>query len=213
MNARAEGRLLEQVRKMMPCSASFSEAMGRKGNLDPAIKPVTPGKVMVGLAITVEAGAGDNLALHYGLLESKAGDVIVADCKARGDYGYWGEFMSSVAAAKGVVGIVVDGGVRDIAALRNMTFGVFARGVSVAGTAKKVPGSVNKTIVCGGVRVSPRDLVVGDDDGVVVVPSEEIERIVAKTKERNDEERASIRSIVKGDMKYSEFMSKKGWMG
>jgi len=204
--------LIEEVRRMMPCSASFSEAMGRKGNLDPAIKPVAQGTVMVGPALTVEAGAGDNLGLHFGLLECKPGDVIVADCKARSDYGYWGEFMSSVALAKGVAGIVVDGGVRDIAALRRMPFAVFSRGVAVAGTAKKVRGTVNKPVVCGGITVNPGDLVVGDDDGVVVVPSAEIEEVVKKTKERNDDEKASLESIVKGKLKYSEFMEKKGWM-
>jgi 4-hydroxy-4-methyl-2-oxoglutarate aldolase len=213
INAERRSTLVEEVRSMMPCSASFSEAMGRTGNLDPAIKPVAQGTVMVGLATTVEAGAGDNLALHFGLVEAKPGDVIVADCKARGDYGYWGEFMSSVALAKGVEGIVVDGGVRDIAILRKMPFGVFARGVSVAGTVKKDNGSVNRPIVCGGVKVSPGDLVLGDDDGVVVVPVKDIESIVAKTKERNDDEKASLEQIVKGKLQYSEFMKKKGWMG
>jgi 4-hydroxy-4-methyl-2-oxoglutarate aldolase len=210
--AKNSTNVIREVKQMMPCTATFSEAMGMKGNVDPSIKPVAPGTIIVGFARTAETAAGDNLALHHALLQAEAGEVIVADCKARSEYGHWGEFMSTVAMDKGVEGIVVDGGVRDVAVLRKLKFGVFARGVSVMGTSKKSPGTVNRPVMCGGVQVSPGDLVLGDDDGVVVVPSGQIDEVLSKAKRRTEDEKATLQSLKAGRMAYSEFMKKKGWL-
>jgi 4-hydroxy-4-methyl-2-oxoglutarate aldolase len=203
---------ITEFRKMMPCAAIVHETMGRKGNMIHLIKPIAQGMMIAGVAKTVVSAPGDNLMLHRALLTGKAGDVIVADCQGHYEYGYWGEFMTSVALAKGIEGLVIDGGVRDSSAIRSLGFGVFAGGIAMAGTSKNVTRTMDEPITCGGVEVSPGDLVLGDDDGVVVVPSAKATEVLAIAKDKARKERADLRSIVEGRTSYREFLRGKGWL-
>jgi 4-hydroxy-4-methyl-2-oxoglutarate aldolase len=209
---RIPSAIISDIRKMMPCTALFHEAMGRRGNMTPSIKPMAQDTVIVGPARTVKSEPGDNLMLHMALSEAKRSEVIVADCQGHLEYGYWGEFMSSVAMIRGIEGLVIDGGVRDATAIRRMGFGVFARGISVGGTSKRATGILNETITCGGVEVSPGDLILGDYDGVVVVPSNKAAEVLASAKVKAGKEKADLRSILEGRMNYEEFLRKNGWL-
>ena len=114
----------------------------------------------------------DNLTLHAAVAMAKPGDVIVADVSGFVEAGHWGEILTVAAQQRGVAGLVINGGVRDIDAARRRDFPVFAAGVSMKATVKEVLGSINEPIVCGGVEVRPGDIVLGDDDGLVVVAIE-----------------------------------------
>src|SRR5580692_8966701 len=172
-------------------TATLSDAMGRHGALSSAIRPVYENIRMVGAALTVLCFPGDNLMTHKALQMVQPGDVLVID---DGDYntGCFGHKSALHARSKGGTGIVVSGSVRDVAMLRRDRFPTFARGVSPRAPQKNTPGSINVPVHIGGIVIHPGDIVVGDDDGVVVVPlamaNEVIER--AKLRDRKEQEAA-----------------------
>lgn len=150
--------------------ANIGDAQGRFSIMDFRIKPVNgPGVKMAGAAVTVRVRPGDNLMIHKALALAQEGDVLVVDAQGSCTNGLWGALMTRTALRKGVSGLVIDGGVRDAAEIRELGFPVFARAVIAAGGDKEGPGEVNVPISCGGVAVMPGDLVVGDEDGVAVV--------------------------------------------
>ena len=150
-------------------TAVLSDELNRACAMAAAIKPVAPGMVFAGQALTVQAMAADNAASHYALTLAWPGSVIVIDARGHVDTAMWGGILTLAAKQKGVVAVVVDGAVRDVAELRASGIAVFARGAVPNGPQKAFGGSINAPIQCGGLAVNPGDLVVGDDDGIVVV--------------------------------------------
>lgn len=153
-------------------SATVHEALGRIGAMDHAIKPLDPRQSIVGCAFTVDSAPGDNLTIHYGASLAQPGDVLVVDAKQFTAAGPWGDILSLYAMKKGIAGLVIDGAVRDSRAIVEMGFPVFCRDVCINGTDKVNLGRVNEPVVCGGATVRPGDVIVGDADGVTVVPPE-----------------------------------------
>jgi 4-hydroxy-4-methyl-2-oxoglutarate aldolase len=168
----------EQIEAMSKLSAFGSatvyEALGRVGAMDHAIKPLDRRRSVVGRAFTVDSAPGDNLTVHYGASLAGRGDVLVVDAKAFVDAGPWGDIMSHYAMTKGIAALVIDGAVRDSQAIIEMEFPVFCRDVCIIGTDKVNLGRVSEPIVCGGVTVRPGDVIVGDADGVTVVPQDRV---------------------------------------
>jgi 4-hydroxy-4-methyl-2-oxoglutarate aldolase len=151
--------------------------------VDPALRPLRPfggGRRLAGSAVTVFCERADYGPVHHAIAAAAAGDVILVDAGGRVDIAMIGELLSEAARRKGVAGVAVDGAVRDIGTLSGWSdFPVFCRGHTARGPASMERGTVNDTIMLGGVRVAPRDLVIGDDDGLVVIPQGEAEARLA----------------------------------
>lgn len=182
--------------------ATVHEAMDRTGALDRNIKPLCLGIKMCGRALTVKTHLGDNLMLHKALSMAKKGDVIIADTGMCLEAASWGDIMTVQAKENGVSGLVLNGSVRDSAILRKSGFPIFCGGVSVKGLMKDSLGTVNHQICCGGVTVNPGDIVLGDDDGVVVIPLERANEVLKAVHARAERERDMIERIRAGEKMY-----------
>lgn len=189
-----------QAARSLP-AATLHEAGGRIGVMPWQIKPVSPGMRLCGTAVTVHGPAGDNLWLHRAIYVAQPGDVLVVHVSDGHDFGYWGEIMSSAAHACGLAGLVIDGCVRDGAVLADFGLPVFARGLCIRGTGKDfgARGFINFPTLFGDLVVNPGDLVVGDADGVVVVPRARAEEVVAAAHAREQKESDVIRRIRAGE--------------
>ncbi|MDE1858100.1 MAG: 4-carboxy-4-hydroxy-2-oxoadipate aldolase/oxaloacetate decarboxylase [Thaumarchaeota archaeon] len=161
------------------------------------IKPLSEGMSLVGPAVTVDCSPGDNLTIHIAVAFAKPGDVLVVNGHGI-PAGMWGSQMAFQAVHRGIKGIIVDGAVRDSKDLRRMKFPTFAKMISSQGTVKKSVGSVNVAIQCGGVVVKPGDVVVGDDDGVVVVPRHDLQGLPALVRKREKKEAENRKLYAKG---------------
>jgi regulator of RNase E activity RraA len=159
-------------------TASLSDAMVNLHTMDSGIRMMVPGQRLCGTAVTVATRAGDFLAILKGLQLAQKGDVLIIDNQSHSDTACWGEIVSTEAQVKGVHGIVVDGLVRDIEGIRSLGFPVFARGTTPRVTGRDNLGEVNVVVQCGGVAVTPGDIVVGDEDGVVVVPARKAREVL-----------------------------------
>lgn len=177
--------------------ATVHEAQGRVGLLNPEIRPVKAGLKLVGRAVTVFATPGDNVMIHVAMEQCEPGDVMVVGVNSRSDCGYFGDLLATLMQARGIAGLVIDSGVRDLADLRQMNIPVFSRCISAQGTVKETLGDVNVPIVCGGQVVNPSDLIIGDDDGVVVVRRYELD-LVAQNSEAREDKEAAIRAKYRG---------------
>lgn len=173
--------------------ATVHEAQGRVGLLSPEIRPVKAGLKLVGRAVTVFATPGDNVMIHVAMEQCEPGDVMVVAVNSRSECGYFGDLLATLMQARGIAGLVIDSGVRDLADLRQMGIPVFSRCISAQGTVKETLGDVNVPVVCGGQVINPSDLIVGDDDGVVVVRRHELDTVAEKSEAREDKE-AAIRA-------------------
>ena len=179
-------------------SATVHEAMGRRGALPGAIKPVSPAMRMCGPAFTVDSPPMDNLLLHQAIYAASPGDVLVVRVADYYEAGYWGEIMGVAAQARGLAGLVIDGGVRDSLELTAMNFPTFSRGLCIKGTLKHGGGALNKPLAIGSVVIQPGDIVVGDADGVVVVPRAEGPAILEKSVQRVDRENVIMQQLRDG---------------
>ena len=169
-------------------TATIHEALGKYGNLPSAIKPINATMKICGPAYTVKTMPRDNVLLHRAYAYAKPGDVIVADCSGFYEAGYWGDLMSLGAKTKGIAGLVIDGCVRDADDIEAMNFPVFSRGLCIRGTSNFGEGTLNEPIVMGDFVVNPGDIIVGDRDGVVVVPQNRIEEAIEKSIAREAKE-------------------------
>ncbi|MBN2395474.1 MAG: 4-carboxy-4-hydroxy-2-oxoadipate aldolase/oxaloacetate decarboxylase [Candidatus Atribacteria bacterium] len=178
--------------------ATVYEASGRKGFIDSKIKPLNKGMKICGIAFTVQSAPGDNLMLHKALEISQKDDVVVATVGNEYEYGYWGDLMATQALVKGLTGLAIDGCVRDSEEIIKKGFNVFCRGTSIRGTTKGVLGLINYPIHFGGTTVNPGDLILGDDDGMVVVQYEESEEVLKKSLDRIKKEEAKSLALKNG---------------
>jgi len=182
-------------------TATLHEAGGKIGALPSALRPIAPGMRVCGPALTVHSPGGDNLWLHRALDVARPGDVMVVYASGAYEHGYWGEIMATMAQARGVAGLVIDGGVRDAALLAEMGFPVFARGLCIRGTGKDfgATGWINHPIRLGEVTVDGGDLIAGDADGVVAIPRERAAEVIEKSVKREADEAAILARLRAGE--------------
>ncbi len=160
----------EAIAAIAPYSpATIHEAQGKLGALDSRIKPIKPGLKICGPALTAKCHIGDNLMIFEALNRAKPGDVLVVSAGNNPEQGGFGDVLAAACRGKGIVGLVIDAGVRDGRGLRESGFPVFSLGLCIKGTSKDTLGTVNKPVMVGNELIEPGDIIVGDDDGVVVV--------------------------------------------
>jgi 4-hydroxy-4-methyl-2-oxoglutarate aldolase len=180
--------------------ATVHEALGRVGYLGPEYRPAWPGARIGGTAVTAVCWPGDNLMIHVAVEQCRPGDVLVVATNSPSTDGLFGELFATALAHRGVRGVVLASGVRDVAELREMGFPAWSRAVSAQGSVKATAGAVNVPVVLGGQLINPGDVVVGDDDGVMVVPRADVPRALTAAQARIEKEAASRAAFEKGQL-------------
>jgi 4-hydroxy-4-methyl-2-oxoglutarate aldolase len=176
--------------------ATTHEALGRSGLMKPYMRPIWAGACIAGPAVTVMAQPGDNWMIHVAIEQCQPGDVLVVGCTADNTDGMFGDLLGTSLKARGVKGLVIDAGCRDVKELKDMGFPVWSRAISAKGTVKATLGAVNIPVVCAGVNIEPGDVVVADDDGVVIVPKKLAVEVAAKAQKRFDDEDAKRKKLA-----------------
>lgn len=183
--------LIERASKLSPaqlCDGMKDLGIFREGCMDASILPIDESKVMIGTACTVDTEEGDNFPIHVAIYQGKPGYVLMVAGKGYQEKAYIGDLMGAAADAIGLKGIVVDGYVRDKIGLKELDIPIYSKGLMQRGPGKKGPGEINTTVMCGGIKVEPGDLVFGDCDGVTVVPRDKIEEVLEKAEAKDSYE-------------------------
>ncbi len=179
-------------------TAVISDDLNRTATMQAAIKPVGPGMGFAGQALTAQTMVGDNGTLHYALTKAWPGAVLIVDARGHEETAVWGGILVAGALARKISAVVIDGAVRDVAELRDSGVAVYARAVVPNGPHKGFGGSVNTPIQCGGVPVDPGDIVVGDEDGVVVIRPDQLPGLMERCRVRIKKEEAFLKKIAAG---------------
>jgi 4-hydroxy-4-methyl-2-oxoglutarate aldolase len=179
-------------------ASTVHEAYGRVGLMKPYMRPVWAGGEAAGTAVTVLAHPGDNWMIHVAVEQCRPGDILVVGCSADNTDGMFGDLLATSLKARGVAGLVIDAGCRDVKSLREMGFPVWSKAISAKGTVKATLGAVNVPVVCAGINVEPGDAVVADDDGVVVVRRKDAAEVASKGEKRQADEVGKRKLLASG---------------
>ena len=180
--------------------ATVHEAIGRAGYLGPGLRPIQDGRRTGGTAVTARCWPGDNLMIHAAVEQCQAGDLMVVTTASPCTDGMFGELLATSLASRGVRGLVIEAGVRDLAELRAMGFGVWSAAVSAQGTVKETAGAVNVPVSIGGQIVRPGDAIIADDDGVVCVPRADVGQALAAARARVAREEQAREALADGQL-------------
>jgi 4-hydroxy-4-methyl-2-oxoglutarate aldolase len=199
------------VRTMAALGVStVHEALGRSGLMKPYLRPVWAGAQIAGPAVTVLAQPGDNWMIHVAVEQCQKGDVLVVGCTTDNTDGMFGELLATALHARGVIGLIIDAGCRDVKPLHEMGFPVWSKAISAKGTVKATLGAVNIPVVCAGVNVEPGDVVVADDDGVVIVPKKLAVEVAQKAQKRKDDEDGKRQRLAAGEFSLDMYNMREG---
>jgi 4-hydroxy-4-methyl-2-oxoglutarate aldolase len=193
---RVDGDLVKRLGALG--ASTVHEAYGRVGLMKPYLRPVWAGGEAAGSAVTVLAHPGDNWMIHVAVEQCRPGDILVVGCTSDNTDGMFGDLLATSLKARGVTGLVIDAGCRDVKSLREMGFPVWSKAISAKGTVKATLGAVNVPVVCAGINVEPGDAVIADDDGVVVVRRKDAAEVAAKGEKRQADEGGKRKLLASG---------------